>query len=97
MTSADIRDQNTLKGIGIVIELRKVNDFSTSASAHDKIKFHIPSNVSSSLGSESEVGMVLRTAPLNIPAPPSIHIPMDIDGMASSMHVEIMDGVAAGD
>ena len=97
MTSADIRDQNTLKGIGIVIELRKVNDFSTAGSAHDKIKFHIPSNVSSNLGSESEVGMVLRSAPLSIPAPPSVHIPMDIDGMASSMHIEIMDGVAAGD
>jgi len=97
MTSSDIRDQNTLKGIGILIELRKVNDFSTSGSAHDKIKFHIPSNVTSDLGSESEVGMVLRSAPLSIPAPPSVHIPMDIDGMASSMHIEIMDGVAAGD
>jgi len=99
MTSSDIRDQNTLKGIGILIELRKVNDFSTSGSAHDKIKFHIPSNGTASpyLGSESEVGMVLRSAPLSIPAPPSVHIPMDIDGFASSMHIEIMDGVAAGD
>jgi len=96
MTSTDIRDQNTLKGIGITIELRKVNDFSATE-AHDKIKFHIPSNPSSYLGTESEVGMVLRTAPLNIPAPPSVHIPMDIDGMASSMHIEIMDGVAVGD
>ena len=97
MTSSDIRDQNTLKGIGILIELRKVNSFANAAYAHDKIKFHIPSNVTSDLGSESEVGMVLRSTPLNIPAPPSVHIPMDIDGMASSMHIEIMDGVAAGD
>jgi len=99
MTSSDIRDQNTLKGLGIQVELRKVNDFGTAASAHDKIKFHLPSNQAATTfyGSESEVGMVLRTAPLNIPAPPSVHIPMDIDGMVSSMHIEIMDGVAAGD
>ena len=37
--------------------------------------------------------MVLRSAPHNIPAPPSVHVPVDIDGMASSMHIEIMDGV----
>ena len=97
MTSSDIRDQNTIQGLGIQIELRKVNDFSTSASAHDKIKFHIPSNPSSYLGTESEVGMVLRSAPLSIPAPPSVHIPMDIDGMASSMHIQVMDGVAETD
>ena len=97
MTSTDIRDQDTLKGIGVQVELRKVNDFSTSGSAHDKIKFHLPSNTASNLGSESEVGMVLRSAPLSIPAPPSVHMPMDIDGMVSSMHMEIMDGVAASD
>jgi len=98
MTSADIRDQDTLKGIGIQVELRKVNDFSGTP-AHDKIKFHLPSNQATTTfyGSESEVGMVLRAAPLNIPAPPSVHIPMDIDGMVSSMHIEIMDGVAASD
>jgi len=97
MTSSDIRDQDTLKGIGIEVELRKVNDFSTSGSAHDKIKFKLPSTTSSNLGSESDVGMVLRSAPLNVPAPPSVHVPMDIEGMVSSMHMEIMDGVAAGD
>ena len=97
MTSTDIQDMNTLKGIGIQIELRKVHDFGTAGSAHDKVIFNIPSNQASNLGSQDEVGMIIRSAPLNIPAPPSVHIPMDIDGMASSMHVEFLDGVAAGD
>ena len=105
MTDADVRDQNTLKGLGITVELRKVNNFDTSGSAHDKIKFKIPSNQFASngttagnlIGNEAEVGMVLRSAPHNIPAPPSVHVPVDIDGMASSMHIEIMDGVAISD
>ncbi|ANS04423.1 hypothetical protein [uncultured Mediterranean phage] len=97
MTSADIRDQNTLKGIGIEIELRKVHDIGTSASAYDKIKFKLPSNTTSNLGTGGDVGMILRAVPLNVPAPPSVHIPIDIDGMCSSMHMEFYDGVASGD
>ena len=97
MTSADIRDQNTLKGIGIEIELRKVHDFGTAASAYDKIKFKLPSNTSSNLGTGGDVGMILRSVPLNVPAPPSVHIPIDIDGICSSMHMEFYDGVASGD
>jgi len=102
MTSTDIRDQNTLKGIGITIELRKINSFDNAAYAHDKIKFHIgpTNNVTNEqqiVGNESDVSMVIRSAPLNIPAPPSVHIPMDIEGMASSMFIEIMDGVASTD
>ena len=64
-----------------------------------KIKFYLPSNQAATTfyGSEAEVGMVIRSAPHNIPAPPSIHVPVDIDGMCSSMHIEIMDGVAPSD
>ena len=99
MTSADIRDQNTLKGIGIVIELAKVSNFGTAASAYDKIKIRLPSNQGADDygASGAEVGMVIRSAPLNIPAPPSIHIPMDIDGFCSSFHVELLDGCAITD
>jgi len=100
-TGTDVRDQNTLAGIGIVIELRQVNDFSVTAQAYDKIKFHIGPTTStasqSSEGNVDDVGMIIRSAPHNIPAPPSIHVPVDIDGMASSMFIEIMDGVAAAD
>jgi len=100
MISNDIRDMNTLKGIGITIELRKLVD--ASASTYDKIKFHIgpvqnATNNHQSTGNVDDVSMVLRSAPHNIPAPPSIHVPVDIDGMASSMFIEIMDGVAATD
>ena len=101
-SGADIRDQNLMKGIGITIELRQMYDFTVSATAYDKIKFHIgptdnTTNEGTDLGNVDDVGMIIRSAPHNIPAPPSIHVPVDIDGMASSMFIEIMDGVAAGD
>ena len=101
MTSSDIRDMNTLKGIGITVELRKIST-AAGTPAYDKIKFHIgpvnnATNAQQVVGDESDVSMVIRSAPHNIPAPPSIHVPVDIDGMASSMFIEIMDGVAAAD
>jgi len=97
-TGADVRDQNLMKGIGITIELRQVSDY--SASTYDKIKFHIgptnnQTNTQNDTGDVDDVGMIIRSAPHNVPAPPSIHIPVDIDGMASSMFIEIMDGVTA--
>lgn len=95
-TGADVRDQNLMKGIGITIELRQVSDY--SASTYDKIKFHIgpnPLGNTVNAGDVDDVGMIIRSAPHNIPAPPSIHVPVDIDGMASSVFIEIMDGVAA--
>jgi hypothetical protein len=104
MSSTDIRDMDTLKGIGITVELRKLRDASgnSNAGSYDKIKFHIgpvnnTTNAQQVLGDESDVSMVIRSAPHNIPAPPSIHVPVDIDGMASSMFIEIMDGVLATD
>ena len=101
-TGADVRDQNLMKGIGITIELRQIYDASITATAFDKIKFHIgptdnATNQQNNLGDVDDVGMIIRSAPHNIPAPPSIHVPVDVDGMASSMFIEIMDGVAAAD
>jgi hypothetical protein len=99
-SSGDVRDQNNMKGIGIVIELRQISS-QTSGIEYDKIKFHIgPTSrvgAQADLGNVDDVGMIIRSAPHNIPAPPSIHVPVDIDGMASSMWIEIMDGVAAAD
>ena len=100
-TGADVRDQSLMKGIGITIELRQINNASGTP-AYDKIKFHIgptdnATNEGNNLGDVDDVGMIIRSAPHNIPAPPSIHVPVDIDGMASSMFIEIMDGVAAAD
>jgi len=100
-TGADARDQNLMKGIGITIELRQIST-ATGTPAYDKIKFHIgptdgATNEGTNQGTVDDVGMIIRSAPHNVPAPPSIHIPVDIDGMASSMFIEIMDGVAAAD
>ena len=98
-TGADARDQNLMKGIGITIELRQLST-AAGTPAYDKIKFHIGPNPMGSTvntGDVDDVGMIIRSAPHNVPAPPSIAIPVDIDGMASSMFIEIMDGVAAAD
>ena len=92
LTGTDIRDMNTLKGIGIEVELRQMTDRSATG-LYNKIIFKLPSTTSSDLGNVSDVGMVLRSAPLNVPAPPSIHVPMDIDGMTASLHIEFLAGV----
>ena len=99
MTGSDIRDMNTIAGIGIEVELRQNNDFTGSSNnnVHNVMKFMLPSNGNATTGSASEVGMIIRSAPHNIPAPPNIHVPVDIDGMCSSMHIEIMDGVNVSD
>ena len=80
-----------LLGQYICLNYQKLLDFY----CYNKIKFILPSNGTGNYGSEDEVGMVLRTAPHNVPAPPSVHVPVDIDGMCSSMHIEIYDGVSA--
>jgi len=100
-TSTDIRDMALLKGIGIRIEVRRASNASpggaaNTAYAHDKMFIYLPSNASSQTeGNEDDVGMVLRSVSMNAPAPPSIHVPMDIDGFCSSMHMEFLDNVAA--
>jgi len=97
---ANIRDMATLKGIGIKIELRRVSDGADGNSRfYDKCIFYIPSGAygtsgTSMIGTQDNVGMVLRSATMNVPAPPNIHVPMDIDGFASSMFVEFQDNVA---
>jgi len=101
-TSTDIRDMATLKGIGIRIEVRRASNVSpggasNTAYAHDKMFIYLPSNASTQTqGNEDEVGMVLRSASMNAPAPPNIHVPMDLDGFCSSMHMEFLDNVADG-
>ena len=89
----------TLKGIGIKIELRRVSDGADGNNRfYDKCIFYIPSGAyntsgTAMIGTQDNVGMVLRSATMNVPAPPNIHVPMDIDGFASSMFVEFQDNV----
>ena len=75
-----------IKGISLVIELQRHNG--------DITRITIPDNDNLGRGTPpavDNVGLVLRSAPHNIPAPPAIHIPVDIDGLASSIMVEIED------
>jgi hypothetical protein len=103
MTSTDVRDMDNLKGIGIRIEVRRMSGEGGVGGAgstypHDKWFIYLPSSAAAStLGSADEVGLILRSATHNVPAPPNIHVPVDIDGFAASMHMEFMDNVADGD
>ena len=97
-TDTDIRDQTTLKGMSIKIELRRTSEATPGGAAsnfgYDKVFFYLPSAATASTtGSQDDVGMVLRAVTNNIPGPPSIHIPVDIDGFCSSMHMEFLDNV----
>ena len=44
-----------------------------------------------SIGDDQKVGLVLRSAAINIAAPPAIHVPQDIDGFAASISMKITD------
>jgi len=101
-TDADVRDQSVLKGLGIRIEVRRmstgaVGGAGAASYAHDKMFIYLPSSAASqTVGDQDEVGLVLRSASHNVPAPPNIHVPVDIDGFAASMHMEFLDNVADG-
>ena len=69
-----------------------------SSRTFDKCVIHIPQTAhgtsgASMIGASDDVGMILRSASMNVPAPPNIHVPVDIDGFASSMIMEFQDGV----
>ena len=93
----------TLKGIGIRIEVRRMSGGAVggagSSYPHDKWMVYLPSSAAYSqvTGNADDVGLILRSANHNVPAPPNIHIPVDIDGFASSMHMEFLDNVADAD
>ena len=100
-TDTDIRDQATLKGLGIKIELRRTSSDGVGGAAtsfgYDKVFIYLPSTTKTQLtGNGDEVGMVLRAVSNNIPGPPSIHIPVDFEGFCSTMHMEFLDNVPTG-
>ena len=39
----------------------------------------------------TNTGLILRSATHGIPAPPAVHIPVDIEGMASSIKIDVID------
>ena len=103
----DARDMATLKGLAIRIEVRRMSSGAVGGAGtsfpHDKWMIYLPSSASGiagaaqTSGNQDDVGIILRSASHNAPAPPNIHIPVDIDGFAASMHMEFLDNVADAD
>ena len=94
----DQADMQSLKGISIEVELRKIKDSSGAASTgHDKILLTLPDpgTVSSNEGQTYGVGLYLNSAGHAIPAPPSVHIPVDFDGQAASMGIQFLDNATS--
>ena len=94
---ADQRDMQTLKGISVEVELRKIYDASNGSATHDVIKLQLPDpgKVTNNEGSASGVGLFLNSAGIGVPAPPSVHIPQDFDGQASSLAIQFLDRSAS--
>ena len=99
----DQRDMQSLKGLTIEVELRKIRDGSaanasnTSGTGHDKIILTLPDPGVGTLneGTTSRVGLYLNSANHNIPAPPSVNIPVDFDGQASSLGIRFLDNATS--
>jgi hypothetical protein len=102
MMDDDQRDMQTLKGISVEVELRKIKDASNTGATHDVIKLQLPdpgkvaeadtgTGRSGNEGSTSGVGLFLNSAGIGVPAPPSVHVPQDFDGQASSLSIQFLD------
>ena len=94
MMDDDQRDMQTLKGISVEVELRKIkNADGSSGATHDVIKLQLPDpgKVTNNEGSTQGVGLFLNSAGIGVPAPPSVHIPQDFDGQASSLAIQFLD------
>ena len=93
----DQRNMQTLKGISIEVELRKIKTGGGNTAGHDKILITLPDPGHGTIneGTTSKVGLYLNSAGHSIPAPPSVHIPVDFDGQASSMGIQFLDNAAS--
>jgi len=94
---ADQRDMQTLKGISVEVELRKIYDASNGSATHDVIKLQLPDpgKVTNNEGATDGVGLFLNSAGIGVPAPPSVHVPQDFDGQASSLAIQFLDRSAS--
>jgi hypothetical protein len=97
---ADQRDMQTLEGITLEVELRKIKTASgASSTGHDKVILTIPdpgkTTQAGAEGSTAGVGLYLNSAGHAIPAPPSVHIPVDFDGQASSLAIKFLDNASS--
>ena len=95
----DVRDNPVVKGIEIDIVLERVADANAGSSKNwDRMHIKLPAPnggklVDSTLneGTAGAVGLVLRSAGMNIAAPPQIHQAMDVDGFAASIAIWFED------
>ena len=49
------------------------------------------SRVSRGANHVTDVGLIIRSANHNVPAPPAIHVPVDVEGLAASCRFEVYD------
>ena len=88
---------NNLVGLSVEITLAVKN--SDGATTSDRIKIILPGSLDTntpniqtvSSNYVNDTGLILRSANHNIPAPPSIHVPVDVEGLAASIRFEIDD------
>ena len=79
------RNPQDITGVRFDIELKR--------HGNDTTNIYIPEQGigATNLGDDQKVGLVLRSAAINVAAPPAIHVPQDIDGFASSISMKITD------
>jgi hypothetical protein len=80
-----------LIGVSIEVELRRYSDASVSANDFDTLTFKLPANETLSA---TNPGLILSAARMPIPAPPQVHQNLDIEGITTSMKIEIKDSIA---
>jgi hypothetical protein len=80
-----------LIGVSIEVELRRYSDANVSDNNFDTLTFKLPANETLSA---TNPGLILSAARMPIPAPPQVHQNLDIEGITTSMKIEIKDSIA---
>ena len=100
--SNDVRDMPAVQGVEIQITLERVATAAgiggDATKQFDRMHIRLPAptggklgDATNNLGAAGEVGLVLRSASMNIAGPPQVHQAMDIDGFAASIAVWFED------
>jgi len=91
-TQGDPRDvlAANMHGVNIEVELRRYADVSESTKDFDTLTFTLPSTAASS----TNPGLILSAARMPIPSPPQVHQNLDIEGVTTSMKIDVKDSIA---
>jgi len=90
--SGDPRDMATMLGVSIEVELRRYSDASDPNNDFDTFTFKLPATDALT---STNPGLILSAARMPIPAPPQVHQNLDIEGITTSMRIEIKDNIAS--